>query len=90
MSSKREYTKEKSINDLINSVEPVKKSKRQQYFEDQRRNLSDRELQLDLLYSQKLLIETMDKVRGNTNTLIWWLIAIPFMIGAIVFVGTTT
>jgi predicted nuclease of restriction endonuclease-like RecB superfamily len=58
-------------------VEPMKRWKRQQYFEDQRRNLSDRELQLNLLYSQKLLIETMDKLRGNTNTLIWWLIAIP-------------
>lgn len=70
-------------------AEPMKKSKQQQYFEDQRRNLSDRELQLDLLYSQKLLIETMDKVRGNTNTLIWWLIAIPVIIGAIIFMTAT-
>ena len=87
MISEQENTREKSVNDLM--VEPMKKSKRQQYFEDQRRNLSDREMQLDLLYSQKLLIETMDKVRGNTNTLIWWLIAIPFIIGAIIFMTTT-
>ena len=76
-----ELTEEKSVNNQM--AEPVKKSKRQQYFEDQRRNLSDRELQLDLIYSQKLLIETMDKVRGNTNTLIWWLIAIPIILGII-------
>ena len=76
-----ELTEEKSVNNQM--AEPVKKSKRQQYFEDQRRNMSDREIQFELLYSQKILIETMDKVRGNTNTLIWWLIAIPIILGII-------
>ena len=76
-----ELTEEKSVNNQM--AEPVKKSKRQQYFEDQRRNMSDREIQFELLYSQKILIETMDKVRGNTNTFIWWLIAIPIILGII-------
>lgn len=76
-----ELTEEKSVNNL--TVESVKKSKREKNFEAQRRNCSDREIQLELLYSQKLLIEKMDKVRGNTNTLIWWLIVLPFIFGLI-------
>ena len=85
MSSKQVHTEEKSVNDLMsNSVDSVvEKSKRQQYFEVQRRNLADREIQLELLFSQKILIETMDRVRGNTNTLIWWLIVLPFIFGLI-------
>ena len=81
------HTEEKSVNDLNNLVEPVEKTKRQWYFEGQRRNLSDREIQLELLFSQKILIETMDRVRGNTNTMIWWLIVIPLVIGVIVAIA---
>ena len=84
MSINQVHTKEKSVNDpKYNPVDPIKKSKRQQYFESQRGNISDREIQLELLYSQKILNETMDKVRGNTNTLIWWLIVLPFIFGII-------
>lgn len=76
-----ELTEEKSVNNL--TVESVKKSKWQQNFEDKRKNYSDREIQLELLYSQKKLNDTMDKVRGNTKTLIWWLIVLPFIFGLI-------
>jgi len=85
MSSKQENTSEKSVNDLKNKVPPVIKSKKQRLFEDQRRELSDREIQIELLYAQQIMINKLDKVRGNTNTLIWWLIAIPIIIGAVIF-----
>ena len=62
---KEVLTEEKSVNNLM--VESVKKSKWQQNFEDKRRNHSDREIQLKLLYSQNILNDTMEKVRGNTN-----------------------
>lgn len=65
-------------------VPPVKKSELQRMFEFQRRDWSDREIQLEMLYAQQILINKMDKVRGNTNTMIWWLIVIPIIIGIIV------
>lgn len=71
-------SKERSVNDLV-SGNPVKKSKRQEYFESQRVNWSDREIQLELLFQQKLLLETTERVRSNTSKLVWWLIAIPFI-----------
>ena len=64
-------------------VKPVIKSRNQRYFEEQRKECSDRELQMELLYAQQILIEKMDKVRGNTNTLVWWLIVLPFIFGLI-------
>jgi len=69
-------------------VNPFSKSKRQKYFEEQRRNWNDREIQMELLYSQQLLIDKMDQVRGNTNTMIWWLIAIPIAIGSLWILST--
>ena len=70
-------------------VKPVNKSDKQKYFEEQRKDWSDRELQMDMLYAQQILIDKMDKVRGNTNTLIWWLIAIPIILGVIIYNTTT-
>jgi len=68
-------------------VLPPIKTKRQRHFIEQRKDWSDREIQLEHLFYQQILIDKTDKVRGNTNTMIWWLIAIPFVIGIIVIFG---
>lgn len=81
-------SKRVDINEIMPpEVNPVSKSKRQKYFEEQRRDWSDREIQLEMLFSQQLLIEKMEKVRGNTNTMIWWLIVIPIVIALLLILS---
>ena len=70
-------------------VLPPIKSKRQRHFIEQRKDWSDREIQLEQSFYQQILIDKTEKVRGNTNTMIWWLIAIPLVIGIIAISGTT-
>ncbi|MDM9632123.1 hypothetical protein [Robiginitalea aurantiaca] len=77
-------SKERSVNDLV-STNQVKKSKRQEYFESQRVNWSDRDIQMEIIYQQKLQLEMMDRVRSNTNKMVWWLIAIPIILVLFVF-----
>ncbi|GAB4165640.1 MAG: hypothetical protein Tsb0033_27450 [Winogradskyella sp.] len=35
----------------------------------------------ELLYYQKIKIEKLEKIRSNTSSLVWWLIAIPIIVG---------
>ena len=71
--------KERSVNELT-PAEPVKKTRRQEYFEKQRIQWSDRDIQLEILYAQQIQIDKLEKIRANTNTMIWWLIAIPIIL----------
>ena len=78
-------------------VLPVYKSEERIEFEEQRKDWSDRDIQMEMLYDQQVLvaeqhemlnaqynlIRSTEKVRANTNTLIWWLIAIPIILGII-------
>ena len=64
----------------------VSKPKRQKYFEQQRKDWSDREIRMEMLYAQQILIEKTDKVRGNTNTMIWFLIVIPIILAFLAFI----
>ncbi|MAX71848.1 MAG: hypothetical protein CMC76_12255 [Flavobacteriaceae bacterium] len=40
----------------------------------------------ELLYYQKTQIEKLEKVRSNTSTLVWWLVAIPIIFGILFFI----
>jgi len=78
-------------------VLPVYKSEERIEFEEQRKDWSNRDRQIEMLYAlqtlvdeqrdidkgMRILVDTTDKVRGNTNTMIWWLVAIPMAMGVI-------
>lgn len=55
-------------------------------------DLDDSETLKELLYSNSLQVEKLEKIRSNTSMLVWWLVAIPiiFVIFAFVFGGFGT
>lgn len=64
-----------------------------QTFVENRKHYSDKDIQFDLLYTQRQLLTTQrqllektEKIRANTSTLIYWLIVIPIVIGVIAFI----
>jgi len=76
----------------LKGEEPKIKKSQQELFQDNRKNYSDKDIQLELLFTQRLLLDTQrqllkmtDKVRGNTNTLIWWLIVMPIIFTIIAY-----
>ncbi len=50
------------------------KSKAQQHFEEQRKDLTDREIMLELLYANYLTYRAANNTRANTNTLVWFVV----------------
>lgn len=50
------------------------KTKTQQKFEDSRQDYTDRELMVELLYSNWKIQEATEKTRGNTSTLVWFVV----------------
>ncbi len=65
-------------------TKPYEKKTEQEKFESQREYYSDREIQMEMLYAQQLIIWKLDKIRANTNTLIWWLVVLPILAGIII------
>ena len=47
------------------------KSKRQSDFEEKRKDYTDREIQLEVLYSNWLIQESTEKTRANTSSIVW-------------------
>lgn len=64
-------------------------SARRKLFDEKFSNLSDKELQLQNLYWQQIQIETLEKIRYNTNIMVWWLIVIPIIAGIILLLLTS-
>lgn len=60
------------------------KSKAQLKFEEQRKDLTDREIMLELLYANYLTYRAANNTRSNTGTLVWFVI-----IGVLVSIGAT-
>jgi len=55
-------------------------SPKRKKFNEQYEGLSDSELLIEHLWTQRLIYETTEKVRANTSTLVWFLIVIPIII----------
>lgn len=47
------------------------KSKKQQKFEMERADYSERDIQLEILYSNWLVQKATEKTRANTSTIVW-------------------
>lgn len=54
-------------------------------FVNSRKDWEDKHIQLSILYELKQISEKSEKTRSNTSTLVWWLIAIPFLFAMLTF-----
>lgn len=52
------------------------KSKAQLKFEDSRKDYSDREIMIELLYSNWKIQEATEKTRSNTSSLVWYIVIV--------------
>lgn len=55
-------------------------------FVNSRKDWDDKHIQLVQLYELKLIHEKVERNRSNTSTMVWWLIAIPFIFLILMFV----
>lgn len=46
--------------------------------------LNEQEIVLEMLFTQKQQLEKLEKIRSNTSALVWWLIAIPFIVAVLI------
>ncbi|ANH61358.1 hypothetical protein [Dokdonia donghaensis] len=60
----------------------TKKSKKLQKFEADRADYTDREIQMEMLYTNWLIINATEKTRANTSTIVW-VIAIGIILSVI-------
>lgn len=54
-------------------------------FEFEYENLSESEIQREILFNQLLMNKKLEKIRNNTSNLVWFLIVFPLIIGVIIF-----
>ncbi|USD26859.1 hypothetical protein [Flagellimonas marinaquae] len=50
------------------------KSKAQLKFEEQRKDLTDREIMMEILYANYLSYRSSEAVRSNTSKLVWFVV----------------
>ncbi|MFT6601528.1 MAG: hypothetical protein ACJAZZ_000659 [Dokdonia donghaensis] len=60
----------------------TKKSKKLQKFEADRADYTDREIQMEMLYTNWLITNATEKTRANTSTIVW-VIAIGIVLSVV-------
>lgn len=57
-------------------------------FKERFGDLNDSDTLKEILFAQHLQFEKLEKIRSNTSVLVWWLIAVPLIVGMILlFMG---
>lgn len=51
------------------------KSKMQQNFEAERVEYTERDIQMEILFSNRLIQSAVEKTRANTSTIVWIIVA---------------
>ena len=52
-------------------------------FNEEHNGLNQSELQMELLFAQKVTNLKLERIRTDTSKLVWFLIAIPIIVGII-------
>ncbi len=50
-------------------------------------DFDDSETIKELLFAQQLQLDKLDDIRSNTSKLVWWLVALPVILGLIFALG---
>ena len=76
----------KDIQSKRNMTNQKQKSKKQEKFEAEREQYSEREIQMEILYSNWLIQAATENTRANTSTILWIIIIgiIISIIGAMI------
>ena len=53
---------------------------KRKYFNDKYKDLTESEIQKELLFAQQLTIDKLEKVRTNTSNLVWFLIVLRLIV----------
>ena len=63
-----------------------KNSEKRVRFNDKYKDFSDTELLKEYIYNQELTYSLLERIRGNTSKIIWFLIVIPLTFLVIVMI----
>lgn len=66
----------------------TKLTQKRKVFNEKYQDYSDAEIQKEILYTNKVLIDKTERVRKNTSNLVTFLIVIPFILGLLYFFFT--
>lgn len=64
--------------------EPDKADNKKLSFLEDYGELSERQLLLEMLYAHELKLDKLERIRRNTNKLVWWLIVLPLLAGFLI------
>ncbi len=70
--------------ELQSDITPLRKIFNKSYG-----NLSEEDIQKEILFSQKIMNQKLEKIRKNTSLLVWFLIVIPIITGVLIAVFLT-
>ena len=48
-------------------------------------HMDEKEMLREMLFAQQIQIDKLERTRKNTSTLVWFLVAIPFVFGILAF-----
>ena len=63
--------------------EQQKLTPKRKRFNEKYNEFNENEIQKELLFTQQLTIEKLEKIRTNTSNLVWFLIIIPIIFGVL-------
>lgn len=63
----------------LNRIPNLKGGKYKEKFYKDHGHLTDSEILKEILYIQKTQAGKLERIRSNTSTMVWWLIAIPII-----------
>mgnify|MGYP003137714431 CR=1 FL=1 len=58
----------------------IKWDKKRVDFVEMYNEFDDSDTLKEMLFTQKLQLEKLEKIRSNTSMLVWWLVAIPILL----------
>jgi len=76
--------KDKTI--LSNMAVEAKKNKitlKRKKFNEKYSGYTENEIQMELLYAQQVTTKKLERIRSDTSKLVWFLIAIPIILGVL-------
>ncbi|QLE00711.1 hypothetical protein HX109_03715 [Galbibacter sp. BG1] len=70
---------------MDNTISKPQFSEKQKQFRVKYKDYTDKDMMIELLMSQSIQIEKLERNRSNTSKMVWFFIGIPIIIFAIAF-----
>lgn len=66
--------------------EQLKLTPKRKRFNEKYNEYNVNDIQKELLYTQQITIDKLEKIRANTSNLVWFLIVVPTVLGVLAVV----